>query len=237
MQTYIKFARSIKPAFTKESAEILKAEYKRLRKIDAGSQKSSYKITVRQLESLIRLSEAMARLHCDSIIRESYVREVCRLLATSNIQISKGEVYVEDTAAAMNREDRTDQTNLAMPEQPEQPAESTKVKLSYDEYERLVFMIIKVFKDFEDAGEEQIQQNKIVDKVVRDIELASSATSVEKAVQTAKKVSSVIQQLITKENLLMIDQDSKMREERILSLDVNVDLSNMNLNTAGELGQ
>lgn len=53
-------------------------------------------------------------------------------------------------------------------------------------------MIIKVFKDFEDAGEEQIQQDKIVDKVVRDIELASSSTSVEQALQTAKKVSSVI---------------------------------------------
>lgn len=35
----------------------------------------------------------------------------------------------------------------------------------------------------------------------------------------------------------MVDQDSKMRGERILSLDVNVDLSNMNLNTTGELAQ
>lgn len=37
MQTYIKFARTIKPIFTKESAEILKSEYKRLRKLDAGT--------------------------------------------------------------------------------------------------------------------------------------------------------------------------------------------------------
>jgi len=35
----------------------------------------------------------------------------------------------------------------------------------------------------------------------------------------------------------MVDMDSKMRGERILSLDVNVDLANMNLNTAGELPQ
>lgn len=66
MQTYIKFARSIKPTFTRESAALLKNEYKRLRKLDAGSQKNSYKVTVRQLESLIRLSEAMARLHCET---------------------------------------------------------------------------------------------------------------------------------------------------------------------------
>jgi len=40
----------------------------------------SYRFTVRQLESLIRLSEAMARMHCDEEIKPSYVREVCRLL-------------------------------------------------------------------------------------------------------------------------------------------------------------
>jgi len=148
MQTYIRFARTIKPTFCKKSAEILKHEYKRLRKMDVGSTKNSYKVTVRQLESLVRLSEAMARLHCDQVIRESYVIEVCRLLAHSNIQIIKGDMYLEDTAAAMNREARQELTNLA---QPEAPMDDTrKVKLSYDEYEKLVFMVLKVFKDFEE---------------------------------------------------------------------------------------
>lgn len=40
-------------------------EYKRLRQRDcSGAGKSSWRITVRQLESMIRLSEAMARMHC-----------------------------------------------------------------------------------------------------------------------------------------------------------------------------
>jgi len=47
---------------------------------------------VRQLESLIRLSEAMARLHADSVIRPAYVKEVCRLLKASNINIVKSDI-------------------------------------------------------------------------------------------------------------------------------------------------
>jgi DNA replication licensing factor MCM6 len=57
--------------------------------------KNAYRFTVRQLESLIRLSEAMARMHCDEVIKPSYVREVCRLLKQSNINIIKGDIEME----------------------------------------------------------------------------------------------------------------------------------------------
>lgn len=51
--------------------------YKRLRSEDAvpGSS-TSYRITVRQLEALVRLSEALARLRCTDVILPQYVKEV-----------------------------------------------------------------------------------------------------------------------------------------------------------------
>lgn len=36
-------------------------------------QKSAYRITVRQLESLIRLSEACAKIHCSLDVTEEHV--------------------------------------------------------------------------------------------------------------------------------------------------------------------
>lgn len=96
LQTYIKFCRTIKPKFTREAASMLKEEYKRMRQNEKNSQKASYKITVRALESLIRLSEGMARAHCDFEIKPNYVREVCRLMRNSNINVVRGDLEFSD---------------------------------------------------------------------------------------------------------------------------------------------
>jgi DNA replication licensing factor MCM6 len=96
IQTYIKFCRVLKPLMTTESAMILKEEYKRMRQSQkADKQGYSYNVTVRQLESLIRLSEAMARAHADTEIKPIYAKEACRLLRNSNINISKADVELE----------------------------------------------------------------------------------------------------------------------------------------------
>lgn len=52
---------------TADAADVLVEKYRILRQDDAsGFGKNSYRITVRQLESLIRLSEAIARANCSS---------------------------------------------------------------------------------------------------------------------------------------------------------------------------
>ena len=62
---YISFARLFKPKVTEESMDFLVEQYRHLRQRDTGGGfKSSWRITVRQLESMIRLSEAMARMGC-----------------------------------------------------------------------------------------------------------------------------------------------------------------------------
>jgi DNA replication licensing factor MCM6 len=99
LQRYIKFARTLKPKISSEAQDIMVKEYRKLRQSDAsGLTKSSYRITVRQLESMIRLSEALARLHCDDDIKPEYVHEACRLLRKSIVHVDTEDIQLEKEA-------------------------------------------------------------------------------------------------------------------------------------------
>ena len=73
LRLYLRYCKFFKPKFTIEAAKCLKDEYVKLREGDISSAKSSYRITVRQLESLIRLSEALAKIHLSEKISEEEI--------------------------------------------------------------------------------------------------------------------------------------------------------------------
>jgi len=62
-----------------------------------------------------------------------------------------------------------------------------------------------------------------------EVEGTEQTTSIERASETSKKVSHIISYLIAKENVLMITQDSRVKNERYLALNINVDMGNMSL--------
>eukprot|EP00936_MAST-01D_sp_MAST-1D-sp1_P002238 g2238.t1 len=100
MQRYIKFARQFNPVLTPESRDALVACYRKLRENDTtGHGKGAYRITVRQLESMVRLSEALARLHLDDEIQPVYVHEAFRLLKKSIITVDTEDVVLEFISA------------------------------------------------------------------------------------------------------------------------------------------
>ena len=197
---------------------MLKEEFKRMRQNEKNGQRgSAYKITVRQLESLIRLSEGMARAHCDHEIKPNYVREVCRLMRNSNINIVKGDIEFSDIQEEINRErqlerqerggaDDLDMQNAEQNQQINNADAAKKVKISFDEFRKLSIMIISIMKEFERSGEENVRQGDVVDRMVQKIELEGTErqTSMEHAQETMKKVSNVISHLINNENILMI---------------------------------
>lgn len=83
------------------------------------------------------------------------------------------------------------------------------MKITFDEYQKLAMIIVQVFKEFEFKGLESVQQSQILDEVTKRIELGSEdgdyrATSIEKSIETSRKVANVIQYMITNENMLMV---------------------------------
>ena len=97
LQRYIRFAKTLNPKITAESQEVLVDCYRKLRQGDClGVSRTAYRITVRQLESMVRLSEALARLHCDDEVRPVYIREAFRLLRQSIIHVETEDVTFED---------------------------------------------------------------------------------------------------------------------------------------------
>jgi DNA replication licensing factor MCM6 len=115
LQKYIQFARSIRPKMTEEAALVLKEKYRLMRQNDAAhTGLLAFRYTVRQLESIVRLSEALARLHLDELVRASYVREAVRLIQKSNIQVSTHDVDLIDDEQMERAADEAHAANQAM---------------------------------------------------------------------------------------------------------------------------
>jgi len=96
IQRYIRYARTFQPKLTPEASDVLVEKYRMLRQDDAGAGSNSYRITVRQLESMIRLSEAIARAHCRHEITPAFVREAYALLRQSIIHVEKDDIDLDE---------------------------------------------------------------------------------------------------------------------------------------------
>jgi DNA replication licensing factor MCM6 len=100
IQRYIRYARTFQPKLTPEASDILVEKYRQLRQDDSGPGKNSYRITVRQLESMIRLCEAIARANCRHTITPAFVREAFSLLRQSIIHVEKDDVDLDEDEPA-----------------------------------------------------------------------------------------------------------------------------------------
>lgn len=165
LQRYIKFARTFKPVFTDEAKVLLVEKYKQLRSDDAqgGIGRNSYRITVRQLESLIRLSEAIAKANCVEDVTEAFVIEAFGLLRQSIIHVEHDDVEVEEEEGESPADEEVvdeegDRPMSAVPEAtptatpgPSQHHERTKI--TYDKYMSILTLLVRrVNADETNAG-------------------------------------------------------------------------------------
>lgn len=88
LREYIAYTRKcIDPCLNEEASNCLRQEYIRLRNM---SSHSSFRITVRHLEALIRITEAYARLCSASIATIEHAKEAIRLFGISTLEALSG---------------------------------------------------------------------------------------------------------------------------------------------------
>jgi DNA replication licensing factor MCM6 len=182
LQRYIRFARTFRPELTDEAREVLVQRYKELRADDAqgGVGRNSYRITVRQLESMIRLSEAIAKVNCVEEIIPEFVNEAYHLLRQSIISVEHDDVDVddeeevnggdqpEDSATLRRAADRVAGVNTEEDEDADSPmadsgedgerqasaapVQRPKQTIAYDKYIGIVNMVVSHIAEDESTG-------------------------------------------------------------------------------------
>lgn len=185
---YITFARKFKPIINEEAAELLVRHYNNLRLRDTtATGKSTWRITVRQLESMIRLAEAMARMEISDEVQPKHVKEAYRLLNKSIIRVEQPDIHLDDDEPAMINDEPED---VPMEEGPTK----RKLVMSYEEYKTLSNMIIVHMRREEARGEESESDgmrksdvlewylNLVADQIESEDELLEKKELVEKVI-------------------------------------------------------
>ena len=170
IRRYITFARKFQPKLSKEAADYLVNAYRQLRQRDGGSTSSASRITVRQLESLIRLSEAMARMYCVSLVTKEHVKEAYRLLNKSIIRVEEPDIDLEDseqqdlsveeddTNGIPSSED-TDKQKGASGESIDPTVQKKKISITFESYKAISNLLVMYLRRQEALDESKFKRD------------------------------------------------------------------------------
>ncbi|XP_066578139.1 MCM6 minichromosome maintenance deficient 6, like [Amia ocellicauda] len=242
VQRYILFARQFQPKIIKEAEEFVVEQYKRLRQRDgSGVMKSAWRITVRQLESMIRLSEAMARMYCCDEVQPKHVKEAFRLLNKSIIRVDSPDINFDQ--GSDDKEDATDKADdsgrvVPMDTEPEaEKPDKTSVpkpglRMSFADYKKISNLLVLHMQKMEDMDEESsLKKSELINWYLREMEseidseaeLIAKKNTIEKVLHRLIHYDHVLIEL-TKTGLKKVDADGeepRIDEDPVLVVNPN----------------
>lgn len=228
IRRYLLFARQFKPKISAESEEFIVEQYKRLRQRDGSGSvsKSAWRITVRQLESMIRLSEAMARMHCCDEVQPKHVKEAFRLLNKSIIRVETPDINLEQEEEMEEEEEEQQQEDgNNVPNGVNGHADGinghvngidghvnghadhaahpkASLRLSFAEYKRISNLLVLHLRRAEDAEEEEeLKKTAVVNWYLKEIE--SEIDSEEELINKKGLIEKVIHRLVHYDHILI----------------------------------
>jgi len=212
LQRYIRLARTYKPRVTPEAHQRLVQCYRKLRE-DRTYVRGACGVTVRQLESLIRLSEAIARVHLSDKITADFVTQAFELQLGSLKRAERENIDLENPdAMAPVDEAAPAEPQAAAAAAAAAPAKPKRAKISYHEYQRIGHMLTKYLYDKEQANEEVKEEDLIawyMETVEEDIQNEAQLVDQQQMVQL------IINRLIDKDRVILVYRasDNALRPE------------------------
>jgi DNA replication licensing factor MCM6 len=211
LQRYIRFAKTFKPVFQPKAKEVLVEKYKELRANDSGGiGRNSYRITVRQLESLIRLSEAIAKANCVEEVTEHMVVEAHSLLKSSIISVERDDVDIEDEDQPAQRgRDGDSPMSNADGNETQDPTQSQanpsdtpaseprqRTKVTFEKFSRMQHLLATKVRDAEDSTGEGIEHDELVLWYSEELEREGEIGSVEQLSEETELVRKVLRRMV-----------------------------------------
>ncbi|PIO15067.1 hypothetical protein AB205_0189260, partial [Aquarana catesbeiana] len=199
---------------SKDSEDFIVEQYKRLRQRDgSGVTKSAWRITVRQLESMIRLSESMARMHCSDEVHPKHVKEAFRLLnksiirvETPDVNLDQEDVEEEPAQEGINGDagipnGHVNGINGHADSEPMETSAKPSLRLSFTEYKRISNLLVLQLRKIEDEDESTQKKSDLINWYLKDIE--SEIDSEEELVNRKQIIEKVIHRLVHYDQILI----------------------------------
>ncbi|XP_040296920.1 DNA replication licensing factor MCM6 [Bufo bufo] len=222
VRRYLLFARQFQPKISKDSENFIVEQYKRLRQRDgSGVTKSAWRITVRQLESMIRLSEAMARMHCSDEVHPKHVKEAFRLLnksiirvETPDVNLDQDEEMEEEPQEAVNGDagipnGHVNGINGHAESEPKETEPKPSLRLSFTEYKRISNLLVLQLRKMEDEDESTQKKSELINWYLKEIE--SEIDSEEELVNRKQIIEKVIHRLVHYDQILIELSQTSLR--------------------------
>ncbi|AED95141.1 DNA replication licensing factor MCM6 [Arabidopsis thaliana] len=226
LKRYIAYAKTLKPKLSPEARKLLVESYVALRRGDTTpGTRVAYRMTVRQLEALIRLSEAIARSHLEILVKPSHVLLAVRLLKTSVISVESGDIDLSEyqDANGDNMDDTDDIENPVDGEEDQQngaaePASATadngaaaqKLVISEEEYDRITQALVIRLRQHEETVNKDsselpgIRQKELIRWFIDQQNEKKKYSSQEQVKLDIKKLRAIIESLVCKEGHLIV---------------------------------
>jgi len=227
VRDYIKFARTCKPKMTEAARKYMVKTYVSVRQQDAEERKA-YRFTVRQLESLVRLSEARARVQLSETVKATHVREAARLLKKSIISVDSPEMN-------LGADDGDDDDGMDVDDD-QHRSQRQKQSCSYAQYTKVCNMVVTHIRSLPaERGEEPLITMSDLENWYTNLLVSADSGNVDKVAMVKREMDNfrwIINRLINVDTIL-IDSVNEVGE-KVICVHTNFDPDNIHTGGVAE---